>query len=161
MRIEQRPGGWSLPCVLFCLGEQKYALPVEHVGEVVRMVALTEVPESPSWLLGAMNLRGRIVPVVDLRVRLGLSAPAPGLQSPILIVDAEDRVCAFVVDDVLAVEWLPIGSQTERSLEHQPDRALGERSIVAGVSSSKDRLIVVLEAERLTAGSDRFVSAGT
>lgn len=153
MGSEQRQGR-RLRCVVFCLGERYHAFPLEHVVEAVRMVALTEIPGSPSWLLGAMNLRGRIIPVVDLRVRLGLPAPEPDLRTPILVVDAADRMCAFVVDDVLAVELLSIGIPAET----QPEQAHGESSVVAGVAASEDRLIVVLEAEHLTAGSEQLLS---
>lgn len=147
--------GGRLHAVVFGFDDRDYALGVEHVTEVIRMVALTDVPESPAWLLGALNLRGRIVPVIDLRAKLGLPRREPDLRTPIIIAEVGARMCGLVVDTVFGLQSLSI-----ESLAHSGglDAADGESTVVAGVATSGDRMIVVLDAEQLVCGPERFVS---
>src|SRR5205809_5151739 len=71
--------------VVFRIEKSEYALPVGNVGEILRMVAIAPVPEAPSWLPGVINLRGKVIPVIDLRVRLGLASKPVGINTPIVV----------------------------------------------------------------------------
>jgi purine-binding chemotaxis protein CheW len=90
--------------LVFGLDDSAYAVPVERVREIVRMRELTRVPRSPGWLLGVVALRGEIVEVVDLRLRLGLGASQPTRSSRIIVLHGEtDRVAGVLVDSVREV----------------------------------------------------------
>jgi purine-binding chemotaxis protein CheW len=108
------------------------------------MAALAAVPDAPSFVLGLLDLRGRVVPVVDLRRRLGLPATEPGLSTTICVVEAGGRGFGLVADAVTDVR--PLLGPVE-ALEVAPDD-----SPVAGVTHVDGRLVTLLDPGRL-AGS--------
>jgi len=132
--------------VVFRLQTHEFALLVGEVAEVLRMVALTPVPQAPSWLPGVINLRGHVIPVVDLRLRLGVSAPAPGLDTPILVVKADRMQFGAIADAMVEVLTLP-GAAVEgiTGTGAAPYAA-------AALARAGDRLIVVLDAHQLHVG---------
>jgi purine-binding chemotaxis protein CheW len=78
----------------FALGEEKFAIPVDHVQEVVEFGQVTKVPNAPAYMLGIINLRGRVLPLLDTKLKLGLSATAITQKCRIMILDiqtAEDK----------------------------------------------------------------------
>jgi purine-binding chemotaxis protein CheW len=109
--------------------------------EVVRMAALAPVPDAPPHVLGLLDLRGRVVPVLDLRRRLGLAAAEPGLSTPICVVEAGGRGFGLVADTVTDVR--PLLGPVER-LADAPDD-----SPVAGVAHVDGRLVSVLDPAEL------------
>jgi purine-binding chemotaxis protein CheW len=132
--------------VVFRLQTHEFALPVGEVAEVLRMVALTPVPEAPSWLPGVINLRGHVIPVVDLRLRLGVSAPAPGLDTPILVIRVDQMQFGAIADAMVEVLTLP-GEAVEAiaGTDNAPHTA-------AALARTGDRLIVVLDVHQLQVG---------
>jgi purine-binding chemotaxis protein CheW len=138
--------------VVFRLDQGMYALRVENVVEVLRMVAITAVPKAPAWLSGVINLRGRVVPVIDLRARIGLPVTAPGLTNPILIVDVKGRIVGLIADRIEEVAALPASAITrlaELTVRARP---------VAAIARFNDRLILIFDLPRLTAGVEKFSS---
>jgi chemotaxis signal transduction protein len=123
------------PVVTFSLSDQEYCLDVSCVQEVVRIVAITPLPAAPPEILGAINLRGVPVLVLDLRQRFGLPYQPPTLASPLLIVKlsgaAHDVRLAVLVDQVIAVVQDLIA----------PD--------AAGLVRIADRLVVMLNPDDL------------
>ena len=127
--------------ILLRVAEREYALPLGCVVEVVRMAALTPAPGGPGHVLGLLDLRGRVVPVMDLRTRLGLAQGEPGLSTPICVVEAGGRAFGLVADAVTDVR--PLSGPVER-LEGTP-ADVGD----AGHRAVGGRLVSVLDAERL------------
>jgi purine-binding chemotaxis protein CheW len=111
------------------------------------MAALATVPDAPAFVLGLLDLRGRVVPVIDLRRRLGLPAVEPALSTPICVVEVGGRGFGLVADAVTDVR--PLHGPVE-ALEATPDD-----SPVAGVTHVDGQLVSLLDPERLasTAGS--------
>ncbi len=91
------------PVVMFSLADQDYCLDVMDVQEVVRMVAITPIPEAPPEILGVINVRGVPTLVLDLRQRLGLPIRPPTPISPLLMVKAHGAKLAVLVDRVIGV----------------------------------------------------------
>ena len=88
----------------FRLDDSPYAIPVERVREIVRLREITRVPRMPSWVRGVIALRGEIVQVVDLRMRLGLPTREPSRRSRIVVIHGDDdRITGVLVDTVEAV----------------------------------------------------------
>ena len=129
--------------ILLRVDGREHALPLGCVVEVVRMAALAPLPDAPAFVLGLLDLRGRVVPVLDLRRRLGLSAPEPGLSTPICVVEAGGRLVGLVADAVTAVR--PLLAPVQR-LE-----VVADGSPVTGVTHVDGRLVSLLEPERLAA----------
>lgn len=144
--------------VIFELGELTFGIRLTAVREILRMVAVTPVPEAPPWLLGVMNLRGLHVPVVDLRSRLGLEAPSPDAGHRIMVVDAGGGTAGLVVDEVEAVTTEePDAVEPVKTLED----AGGAAHPVVGVARLGNLTVVLLDADRVAAGASSFnVSEG-
>lgn len=92
--------------VIFVLDGQQFALPLLMVERVVRAVAVTPLPKAPAVVLGIIDFHGEIVPVMDIRVRLGLPPRLIALSDQFVIARTPDRHIAFVVEEILDVaEW--------------------------------------------------------
>ena len=88
----------------FELAHSPYAIPVERVREIVRVREMTRVPRVPDWVRGVVTLRGEVVQVIDLRMRLGLEATEPGRRSRIVVLHGDDeRITGVLVDAVREV----------------------------------------------------------
>jgi purine-binding chemotaxis protein CheW len=137
-------GAWVLT---FRLGGQEHAVPVGDVVEVVRMVAVTPLPDSVPWVVGVLNYRGRVVPVIDGRTRLGLPRRERDLAMPMIVLAAGGQAAVLVVDEALDVLALPAEAV------QPPEVAGATGAVVSGVARYGTRLIVRLDAARLCAGA--------
>jgi purine-binding chemotaxis protein CheW len=134
--------------VLFDLGEQRYALPIEQVQEIQQLVEPTSVPDTRSALLGMVNLRGTVVPALDLRGLLGLERREYDLQTPMVICRVGSRLAAIVVDGVQDVIDVPSDCmQTPSKIYDLADKMVGVCRLESG-------LIFVLDVERLLPESE-------
>lgn len=143
------PGGNShVHFVSFRLERQLYALPLAHVERALRMVAITPVPEAPPWMLGAIDLHGRVIPVVDMRQRFGQPPKEPVPNDRLLIVQTLERMAALMVDEVTEVLEVP-AHQVE-----PPANPLFRARPLAAVIRRDEGLILVLDAARLLPEGD-------
>ncbi len=127
----------------FKLDDQEYALNIANVVQVVRMVALTRPPQAPDYIDGIFNLRGKVIPVINIRKRCGLRSKSPDLDTQLLIARAEGRTMAIAVDVVSEVLALP----TERL---EPPEQIGpEMKFLSAVGKVDDRLILILDPNTL------------
>jgi purine-binding chemotaxis protein CheW len=135
----------QLQLVTFEVGEEEFAIDILAVQEINRMMQITRVPQSPPSVEGVINLRGRIIPVVDLRKRFNLATQAHGGDSRIIVVEVRGRVLGFTVDrvnEVLRVD----GSIVEPA----PSLVTSVNSdYVRGVGKLDDRLLILLDLDRL------------
>src|SRR4051794_33894191 len=138
--------------VVFRIEKSEYALPVGNVGEILRMVAIAPVPEAPDWLSGVINLRGRVIPVIDLRTRLALPKLPVGINTPIIVAEHDGQMIGLVADSV--TELLTV---TLDSVE-PPDPRVGEANTIEGVACAGDRLILIFDAARLFAASEKHLA---
>lgn len=131
--------------VSFRLLRETYALPVAHVREIVRVDAITRVPGGPREIRGVTNVRGRVIPVVDLRIRLGLTAGEIAARSRVLVADAMGRPIGLLVDEVRAVERIDL-----LAVEPPPQEVRTERSeLVLGVLRRDADLTLLLDVGRV------------
>ena len=134
----------------FRIGQQSYALPIGVVREIVRPPEITAVPQSAGEVAGVMNLRGRIVPVIDLRKRLQ-QASENTPKNRVLVTSIEAKLVGLLVD--AASEVLKIDST-----EIEPGSKLvgnDNESYVTGVAKYKGKLVVLLDAKKLLPRSER------
>ncbi len=130
--------------VTFALGEE-YGVPIRQVREIVRVGGITMVPNSPSYMEGVINLRGRVLPVLNLRKRLKLSAVEPDRASRIIVAEVGEKVIGLLVDSVshvIRVQAAAIESAPEEVLEVDTD-------YITGVAKLRDGLVILLDLERL------------
>jgi purine-binding chemotaxis protein CheW len=143
--VEQAPrSAGELHLVTFALGREEYGIQVSQVREVIRVAEITRVPQAPAHVRGVTNLRGRILPVVEIRTRLGLEPAVIGARSRIVVVEAQDRVLGILVDAVLQVTKLPLETVTP-----PPEEIVSsETDYISGVARWGTRLIILLDLEK-------------
>lgn len=129
--------------VVFFLEGQKYALPIERVQEIQQIVAYTEVPDERGVVLGMVNLRGVVVPLVDLRTLVGLESRDYHLETPMIICRVRGGLVALVVDEVEDVSVMPAGCLQKPSKLH----ALADRML--GVCRMEPDLVFLLDLEKM------------
>lgn len=128
----------------FLVSDLYFGIDVRRVQEVLRTQEVTPVPKAPSVIAGLINLRGQIVPAVDMRRRLGLKDRPSQMQPMNMVVRTEEGAASLLVDeigDVLDVD--------RTTFEPIPDNLAPEqRELIRGVCKLRDRLLLVLDAER-------------
>lgn len=138
-----------LQLVSFHVGGEEFGLDILKVQEIIRAQQLTRVPNSPEFLEGVMNLRGKIIPVIALRKRFGLEQIPSDKQNRIVVVEVQGTVLGFIVDSVSEVLRIPA-----ETVEPAPRLGLVEREYVCGVGKLGDRLLILLDADRLMIGTE-------
>jgi len=149
-RTGERTDDGQLQFVTFRVGEEQFAVDILAVREINRLTAITQAPQSPPGVQGMINLRGRIVPVIDLRQRFGLPAHQASSASRIMVVDVDGRTIGFTVDRVDEV------LRVDRSVvEPTPaDITGGKSQYLAGIGKLPDRLVILLDLNKLLASQD-------
>ena len=137
--------GEQLQLVTFEIGDEEFAIDILPVQEIVRMMPITRVPQSPPTVEGVVNLRGQITPVVDLRKCFGLDAQEHGNDSRIVVVEVSTRVLGFIVDRVNEVLRV-----TSSLVDPAPALATDTHSnYLRGVAKLDERMLLLLDLERL------------
>jgi purine-binding chemotaxis protein CheW len=133
-----------LQLVSFSVAAEEYGLDILRVQEIIRTQQLTRVPNLPDYVEGVINLRGKVIPVVALRRRLGLDSVASDKNTRIVVVDVHGQTLGFIVDAVSEV--LRIRADT---VEPTPRIGAVEREYISGVGKLESRLLLMLDLERL------------
>lgn len=135
----------------FELADEEYALDISAVQEIVRMSSVTRVPRAPAFVEGVINLRGKIVPVLDLRKRFGMTPIEPTKATRIIIVEIAGKTVGLLVDGVREVLRL-----SSDAIEPTPDLVSSDldAAFLRGVGKLGDRLILLLELSRLLTGEE-------
>lgn len=144
--------GQLLQLVSFHIGGEEFGLDILRVQEIIRIQELTRVPNSPDFVDGVINLRGKVIPVVALRKRFGLEELAHDKQTRIVVVEVKGTVLGFIVDSVSEVLRIPA-----ETVEPPPRLGKVEREYVSGVGKLDNRLLILLDVDRLMSDSDDFV----
>jgi len=133
----------ELHLVTFLLEREAYGVPVHRVREVIRVGEMTRVPQAPEHVRGVTNLRGRILPVVELRSRLGLTPAVVTPKSRIVVTEAHGRILGLLVDAVLQVTRIPADT-----VQPPPEDIMTPQADwLAGVVRRPDRLLILLELD--------------
>lgn len=135
----------ELHIVGFQVGRETYGVPITSLHEIVRVPEITAVPDAPDFMEGVINLRGKIVSVMDLRKRLGEKKVTTSRRNRILVVEHRGRLSGLIVDSASEVLKIPAAD-----VEASP-AALQEGGLncVTGLGKYKGRLIVLLDMTRL------------
>jgi purine-binding chemotaxis protein CheW len=144
--------------VIFRSAGESYGLPVAHVQEILRVGNITQVPQAPAWVRGITNLRGKVLPVVDFRLRLGFpGAPEDAEACRILVMEAHGRRIGLIVDSVRQVARLDMGGVAPAPNEVMTDRS----QFIRGVCDLEGGLVILLDALRLLSPSSPTPAANS
>jgi purine-binding chemotaxis protein CheW len=131
--------------VVFTLGEEEYAIDIFSTQEIMRIPSLTKMPGAPPFLEGVFNLRGKIIPVFDLKKRFNITQSERGIDSRLLILDLDGIKAGIIVDDVSEVM-----RANDLSIGHLDDGIVGlSQNTIEGVCLVEERIIIVLNASKL------------
>jgi purine-binding chemotaxis protein CheW len=129
----------ALELISFCIGEQEFCIDVKTVREIRGWTPATPIPHAPSYLRGVINLRGAIMPVIDLRNRLGLGFTVPETRHVIVVVECQDRLAGILVDAVSETFTV-----SRDHLQPAPDLGVEELRFIQAIISMENRLITYL-----------------
>jgi purine-binding chemotaxis protein CheW len=135
----------ELHIVGFQIGRETYGVPIKSLHEIVRVPEITAVPDAPDYMEGVMNLRGKIVSVIDLRKRFGVAKISSSRRNRILVLEHNGRLSGLIVDAASEVLKIPVGDVEPASALFQE----GRLDCVTGLGKYKGRLIVLLDTARL------------
>jgi purine-binding chemotaxis protein CheW len=130
--------------VSFVIGDEEFAVDILEVQEIIRMVEITPVPKAPHYVEGVVNLRGKVIPIIDMRLRFGLSTAERTKETRIVVVDVSRVILGLVVDSVSEVLRIP-----SNLIESPPNGKQGAAEFHKGVGRVDGRLLVLLDLTRL------------
>ena len=135
----------ELQLVSFNMGTEEFGVDILKVQEINRMVEITRVPQAPHFVEGVINLRGKVIPIVDLRKRFGLELKEHDKNTRIVVVDIGGNIMGMIVDSVSEVLRLPAST-----IEPPPEIVTGINSeYIKGVAKLEDRLLIFLDLSRV------------
>lgn len=129
----------------FALGEEEYGVAILNVQEIKGYAPVTPIPNTPAYVKGVMNLRGTIVPVIDLRLRLGMPAAEYGPFTVIVVLAVGAKVVGAIVDAVSDVLTFP-----ESQVQTTPELGVAaDVRFIGGIAQAEGKLVVLLDAEAM------------
>ncbi|MBF0515450.1 MAG: purine-binding chemotaxis protein CheW, partial [Desulfovibrionaceae bacterium] len=145
-----------LQLVTFNISQEEFGVDILKVQEIIRTMEITKVPRAPQFVEGVINLRGKVIPIVDLRGRFGMDPRNHDSQTRIIVVELNAMIVGFVVDAVSEVLRIPA------------DTVVPPPSIVAGIDSEyisgigklEDRLLILIDLEKLLSAEEHEAIAG-
>jgi purine-binding chemotaxis protein CheW len=141
----------TLQVVSFKLASEEYGVDIAQVQEINRMVSITHVPRAPQFMEGVINLRGQLIPIIDLRTRFGMPPAEHTKSTRIVVTEIGTKRVGMVVDSVSEVLRLPVDQ-----IEDAPEMITGvDTEYIRGVGKIEDRLIILLDLAKIITGSER------
>ncbi len=149
-QTEEQGGQRQIAC--FLLGGEKYAVDIMTIKEVIRPMKVKPLPDCPRFVEGVINLRGAIIPVIDLRKRFGIPAPEKGgkLERMIIAV-VKGRIVALTVDHVLEIIWVD-----RKAISRAPVKTKGGSDFLEGVCKVDDDLATLLNLDLIVSTEERI-----
>ena len=140
-----------LQLVTFSIGEEEFGVNILKVQEIIRTMEITKVPRAPEFVEGVINLRGKVIPIIDLRRRFGLAPKGHDKNTRIIVIEINNIIVGFVVDAVSEVLRIPAST-----VEPPPPVVAGvDSDYISGVGKLEDRLLILLDLNKLLSGEER------
>ncbi|MDD5287155.1 MAG: chemotaxis protein CheW [Desulfuromonadaceae bacterium] len=139
--------------VSFMLADEEYGVEVLKVREIIRMPNITKMPNTPDYVVGIINLRGKVIPIVSMRRRFTLAESENSIQTRIIIMDVVGGMTGFIVDGVSEVIRI-------RSSEIQPPPSMVlsggiGQEFITGVFNHAERLLIIMDIDRMFSDDER------
>jgi len=141
--VEHAIAGAEMQLVVFELGDESYGVDISRVQDINRMQEITEIPHAPESVVGVINLRGRVIPVIDLRKRFGLPDAVHTKDTRIVVVHLDGNLIGVIVDAVSQVLRIPA------DIVEQPSPVLAgvDSRYLRGIAKLADRLVILLDLD--------------
>ncbi len=134
----------------FCIGEEDYGIPISHVIEIIGIQPITDLPEVPQWIKGVINLRGRVIPVMDIRLRFKIDEREYDDRTCIIVASMNGENVGLIVDSVKEVVDVDPEQVT------QPPAVSGSASnqYIMGLGMMGERVVILLDTGKLLFGEE-------
>jgi purine-binding chemotaxis protein CheW len=140
-----------LQLVSFKIGNEEFGINILIVQEIIKTVQITKVPNAPVFVEGIINLRGRIIPVIDLRTRLNLEKKVQDKDTRIIVIEISSKTIGFIVDEVNEVLRIP-----KSITEPPPEMVTSINSdYITAVGKLDDRLITLIDLEKILSNDEK------
>ncbi|MEE9285656.1 MAG: chemotaxis protein CheW [Dehalococcoidia bacterium] len=135
--------------VVFDLAGEAYGIEINEVREIIRVQEVTKTPQAPWFVVGLINLRGKVIPVVDLRKRFGLEVSAATNDTRIVVVDIQNTDIGMIVDSVNEVRRVPAAAI------EPPSSVVSSRDseYIMGIAKTEDKMIILLDLQQVLDGA--------
>ncbi|MGB4700889.1 MAG: chemotaxis protein CheW [Syntrophomonadaceae bacterium] len=132
--------------VIFSLGEEEYGINISYAQEIMRVPGqITKLPNMPAYIDGVFNLRGKVIPIIDLKKRFDFAQTERNADNRLLVIDLGNMLVGTIVDDVSEVLMID-----EASIENLYSEIAGiGKNCIQGICNMGDRLIVLLDALKM------------
>lgn len=141
----------SVQVATFNIGAEEYGVDISQIQEIIRMVEITRVPRTPAFMEGVINLRGQLIPIIDLRARFGMERIAPTKNTRIIVTDVGTKRVGIIVDSASEVLTIPI-----EAIEQAPEMIAGVGAdYLQGVGKVGARLIILLDLTMVVTAPER------
>ena len=134
-----------LQLVSFKISNEEFGVDILCVQEINRMLQITKMPNTPDFIEGVINLRGRVIPVLDLRIKLGMPRKEHDKNTRIIVVEIKGKTIGFIVDEVSEVLRIP------KSITEAPPEMVGgiDSDFITSIGKLDDRLLILLDLEKI------------
>lgn len=141
--------------VSFNLDSEKYAVDIMYIEEIIRMVEITQVPRAPEFVEGIINIRGKVIPVVDLKKKLNLGSISQDQNTRIIITNIKNRKIGFIVDSVNEVIRID-----DSLIDDAPAVTMTmDSSYIKGVAKTAQGLIIILDITKVfSSGEESYLA---
>lgn len=149
--------GELIQLVSFLLGNEEYGVEVLKVREIIRMTSITKMPNTPDYVEGIINLRGKVIPIISMRRRFGLPESDHDGHTRIMVMDVAGGLTGFIVDGVSEV--IRIHSE---EIQPPPPMVSGsiDQAFVTGVFNHADHLLIIMDVDRMFSPDERDSLSG-
>jgi purine-binding chemotaxis protein CheW len=128
----------------FIVGEEEFAIPILSIQEIIKPISCTRVPQIPSYILGVFNLRGSVIPLIDLRARFGLTMQKHTEETRFIVMKSGNDVAGFVIDRLTEAIRMP-----KRDIGPAPETVSEAETMIDGVGKQSDRIVTILKVHKL------------
>jgi len=147
-----RSDGELIQLVSFMLADEEYGVEVLKVREIIRMLQITKMPNTPQYVEGIINLRGKVIPIISMRKRFGLAESKFDSHTRIMVMDVAGGLNGFIVDGVSEVIRIRSGD-----IQPPPPMVSGniEQDFITGVFNHQERLLIIMDVDRMFSDDER------
>ena len=128
----------------FVIGEEEFSVPILTIQEIIKPIEWTRVPRTPEYVLGVFNLRGTVIPLIDLRLKFGLPSEKMTENSRFIVMKNETETAGFVIDRLTEAIRLK-----KHEIGPAPETAMQEKTMIEGVGKQDDKILTILKVDKL------------
>uniref|UniRef100_UPI003AF45EEA chemotaxis protein CheW n=1 Tax=Campylobacter fetus TaxID=196 RepID=UPI003AF45EEA len=128
----------------FIVGEEEFAIPILYIKEIIKPIEYTRVPSVPDYVLGVFNLRGNVIPLIDLRIKFNLNPSKMTANTRYIVMKDDDNIAGFVIDRL--TEAIRINKYR---IDQPPETLAKDKGMIQGIGKRDNNILTILKVEAL------------